>query len=376
VIGIPLCPVTFPLSTLRVHLAHHLEELALFVLPLNFGDGSQDSGSIVAAVALGDTPSDVSHSEDGLSDLDFERGSDTSAEGQDPATFSTLLQSKAEAGTTRLREWVFQEEGEDGPETFPNSGSPENFNSPVLTEAQAYRKKLTTYAVYTLKKAIPTNPKELPTWACAEVIEERLDQGEIAKQMKRLSEKSVRSVFEQKAALTANQQGQVVKVLDELVSKERDVHFGWSLVQIGEEEQIKRKPSSSRMDDSLSYKTETTTLTVYAMRASLPNENCKMLSDLIEKYKIDIFSQHNRAPPNPQLYNQQNKSPPIVNNNNRPQKGHNRAYIVHRHDHSLGDLYMNQGKLNKAEKMYQLALQGYEKALGPDHTWNLDIVTN
>jgi tetratricopeptide (TPR) repeat protein len=31
----------------------------------------------------------------------------------------------------------------------------------------------------------------------------------------------------------------------------------------------------------------------------------------------------------------------------------------------LGNLYSNQGKLVKAEQMYQRALQGYKKALGP-----------
>ena len=42
----------------------------------------------------------------------------------------------------------------------------------------------------------------------------------------------------------------------------------------------------------------------------------------------------------------------------------------------LGLLYSDQGKLDEAEKMYQRALQGYEKALGPEHTWTLDTVNN
>ncbi|RYP50015.1 hypothetical protein DL768_004370 [Monosporascus sp. mg162] len=42
--------------------------------------------------------------------------------------------------------------------------------------------------------------------------------------------------------------------------------------------------------------------------------------------------------------------------------------------HNLGDLYKDQGKLKEAEEMYQLALQGKEKALGPDHTSTLDTV--
>jgi tetratricopeptide (TPR) repeat protein len=44
--------------------------------------------------------------------------------------------------------------------------------------------------------------------------------------------------------------------------------------------------------------------------------------------------------------------------------------------HSLGDLYMGQGKLTEAEKMYLRALQGKEEALGPKHTSTLDTVNN
>jgi tetratricopeptide (TPR) repeat protein len=40
----------------------------------------------------------------------------------------------------------------------------------------------------------------------------------------------------------------------------------------------------------------------------------------------------------------------------------------------LGNLYSNQGKLKEAEKMYQRALAGYPKALGPDHKFPLDTV--
>jgi hypothetical protein len=44
--------------------------------------------------------------------------------------------------------------------------------------------------------------------------------------------------------------------------------------------------------------------------------------------------------------------------------------------HNLGLLYADQGKLDEAEKMYQRALQGKEKAWGPDHTSTLDTVNN
>ncbi|KAN0067101.1 HET domain containing protein [Elaphomyces granulatus] len=44
--------------------------------------------------------------------------------------------------------------------------------------------------------------------------------------------------------------------------------------------------------------------------------------------------------------------------------------------YNLGLLYADHGKLDEAEKMYQRALQGYEKAWGPDHTSTLDTVNN
>jgi tetratricopeptide (TPR) repeat protein len=42
----------------------------------------------------------------------------------------------------------------------------------------------------------------------------------------------------------------------------------------------------------------------------------------------------------------------------------------------LGNLYRDQGKLDEAEKMYQRALEGKEKALGPEHTSTLETVGN
>ncbi len=43
---------------------------------------------------------------------------------------------------------------------------------------------------------------------------------------------------------------------------------------------------------------------------------------------------------------------------------------------NLGNLYADQGKMAEAEKMYQRALEGYEKAWGPEHTSTLDTVNN
>jgi tetratricopeptide (TPR) repeat protein len=42
----------------------------------------------------------------------------------------------------------------------------------------------------------------------------------------------------------------------------------------------------------------------------------------------------------------------------------------------LGSLCADQYKLDKAEQMYQRALQGYEKAWGPEHTSTLATVNN
>jgi tetratricopeptide (TPR) repeat protein len=44
--------------------------------------------------------------------------------------------------------------------------------------------------------------------------------------------------------------------------------------------------------------------------------------------------------------------------------------------HSFGDAFAHQGRLEEAEKMYQRALQGFEKAWGIEHISTLDTVNN
>jgi tetratricopeptide (TPR) repeat protein len=43
---------------------------------------------------------------------------------------------------------------------------------------------------------------------------------------------------------------------------------------------------------------------------------------------------------------------------------------------NLGLLYADQGRFADAERMYNRALGGYEKALGPDHSSTLNTVYN
>lgn len=40
---------------------------------------------------------------------------------------------------------------------------------------------------------------------------------------------------------------------------------------------------------------------------------------------------------------------------------------------NLGNLYANQGKLVEAQQMYKRALQGYEKVFGPDHLKSREV---
>ncbi len=49
---------------------------------------------------------------------------------------------------------------------------------------------------------------------------------------------------------------------------------------------------------------------------------------------------------------------------------------IYRAIHNLGSLYADQSKMQEAEAMYRRALEGYEKAWGPEHTSTLNTVNN
>ena len=65
-----------------------------------------------------------------------------------------------------------------------------------------------------------------------------------------------------------------------------------------------------------------------------------------------------------------------INNNYDKQRKSKANILALDARHILGLLYADQGKLDEAEKMYQRALQGYEKALGTEHTSTLNTVNN
>ncbi|OBT50955.1 hypothetical protein VE04_08904, partial [Pseudogymnoascus sp. 24MN13] len=94
----PICLATLSLSALRVHLATHLEELALFVLPCHMEDRSQDVGSDKAEGATGRRlASNASSSEDGLPPLDFEKSLPDASHSQDPLSITASVLALATA---------------------------------------------------------------------------------------------------------------------------------------------------------------------------------------------------------------------------------------------------------------------------------------
>lgn len=164
---------------------------------------------------------------------------------------------------------------------------------PQILNESACLKKVTTYAVFTIQKAPGQDPKkDKATWARAERNEERLEQADILKQIKKLNESRSRTVTEKKAALAPFQQGQINSLLDDQATEERDRNFEWSLVQL----ETKTKPVSSRTGKKGQY--ETVTMTIYLKRAPLKHLNPAMILQAIERNSAE--SLRPRPPPNQQ----------------------------------------------------------------------------
>lgn len=101
----PLCPAEMTLSKLQVHLATHLEELSLFVLPVHMSDGSQRRGSNEGSGGN----DDPSRMEDLPSLGSFSNASAVQpATNNDPARISNLVKDKenVENSTTEVQSWL------------------------------------------------------------------------------------------------------------------------------------------------------------------------------------------------------------------------------------------------------------------------------
>ena len=109
-------------------------------------------------------------------------------------------------------------------------------------------KKMTSYAMFTIRKCIPLDPDTEPTWARADITEERLSQEVIAKQIKKLDDEDTHTVLEKKADLERYQQAQVTTLMDSLASRERDRAFEWLLIQLD----CIKKPIKNVMKETIS----------------------------------------------------------------------------------------------------------------------------
>jgi len=175
-------------------------------------------------------------------------------------------------------------------------------------DEKSCRKKLTSYLCFTIRKAAPSNPKDKPTWARSEVVEEKLQSAEIQSQIKRLNEargKAV-SVAEKKAALAPFQQGQINKLLDQLANNEHDSNFTHTLAQLDKREK-----------DLKNGKRETTTMTVYFTRAPLEHLSAVELNRNIELNAQRMAEARKRADDEARAHpppGQGPQGPPVVDN--------------------------------------------------------------
>jgi hypothetical protein len=135
---------------------------------------------------------------------------------------------------------------------------------------------------------MPTDPKEKATWAKSEFTKEPYSQEDICKKLKKLNE-SKRSVQDKKAALMPFQQGQINKLMDELINSDHDTNFEWSLAQLDQKISTNRKGQK-----------ETSTITIYVKRAPLKDMNVIGLFNTIERNKQARLEQMNRPPPRPE----------------------------------------------------------------------------
>ncbi len=151
-------------------------------------------------------------------------------------------------------------------------------------------KKLTTFSAHTIRKVPPLHHGDKPTWARAEIIEERLGQDEIVKEIKKLNG-GKKTLTEKKTALAQFQQGQIATLLDDLASSDPDRGvFEYSLVQFD------RKEKEVPTEKTQKRKYETITMTIFVKRAPADGINPIALYQNIERVRAERM----RPPPQPQ----------------------------------------------------------------------------
>jgi hypothetical protein len=154
----------------------------------------------------------------------------------------------------------------------------------LLNEADCL-KKLTTYALFTISKCHPRHDTEPSTWARATITDERVSRAAIAKQIKKLDDEDTHTIAKKKADLEPFQQAQVTALIDELIRKERDRAFEWSLVQLDcSKMPVKNVPGARK-----GVQLETTTISVYVSRTPRPWLSPVLIYRNIEKMLADGF---------------------------------------------------------------------------------------
>jgi len=161
---------------------------------------------------------------------------------------------------------------------------------PKVMDASACLKKLTTYAAYTIRKCPPWE-QEKPTWARSEVIEERIAQDDLLKQVKKLEDKG-KSVSDKRKALAPNQHGQITALIDDLAGKEGDPSFEWTLAQL---DSVQKPVNSKNQSRSRKPLYETVTMMAYLRRAPRKDLDPVVLYQQIEKKRMESM----RPPPGP-----------------------------------------------------------------------------
>jgi hypothetical protein len=193
-----------------------------------------------------------------------------------------------------------------GPPPPPHFGAPGTTRISDITPAPALtkdycRRQLTTYEVYTLRKAepLPTIEKKdvnktsrsssksapKPSWQRVIINQEAFDQKDIITQIKKLDQ-TTRSLSTKKAALFPNQHTQVTKLVDEKIATEFDPAFTWTLAQFSRKE-ITNRSTGNR---------ETQTMTLYLKRAPVAGADTISIFRNIERNRMQNYGFPNPAP--------------------------------------------------------------------------------